>query len=137
MGKSILIFVFCLPLAILMGIMLSDPLATNSMLLMGGTFALLLSPFLIRSHHAFVIVASNAFINVFFLPGQPQLWVVANGISFIMAILSHPLNRSSSRPIGSRNLTFSLFALTAVILLTAKANGGIGIRAFGSSVYGG
>jgi len=137
MGKSILIFVFCIPLAILMGIMLSDPMAKNSMLMVGASFALLLSPIFIKGHHAFVVIAANAYINVFFLPGQPQLWVLANGISFFMAILSRPLDRSHSRPRGSRSVTLSLLMLVVVILVTVKANGGIGIRAFGSSVYGG
>ncbi len=137
MGKSLLIFVLCIPLAILLGIMLSDPLATNSMLLVGGSFALLLSPFLIKSHHAFVIIAANAYINVFFLPGQPQLWVLANALGFAMAILSRPLDRSRTKSLGSRSVTWSLLVMTFIVLMTAKANGSIGIRALGSSVYGG
>lgn len=137
MGKSLLIFVLCVPLAILLGVMLSDPLTTNSLILVSASFALLLSPLLIKSHHSFVIVAANAFVNVFFLPGQPQLWVLANAISFGMAIVSRPLDRSQKRLVGSRSITWSLIALFVVVLVTAKESGGIGIRAFGSSVYGG
>jgi hypothetical protein len=137
MGKSLLIFILCVPLAVLLGIMLSDPLTTNSMILVSASFALLLSPLLIKSHHSFVIIAANAFVNVFFLPGQPQLWVLANSISFGMAIVSRPLDRSQKRLVGSRSVTWSLLVLTVVILITAKESGGIGIRAFGSSVYGG
>ncbi|MDB6041136.1 MAG: O-Antigen ligase [Verrucomicrobiales bacterium] len=137
MGKSLLIFIICVPLAILLGIMLSDPLTTNSMILLSASFALLLSPLLIKSHHTLLIIASNAYVNVFFLPGQPQLWVLTNAISFCMAIISRPLDRSEKRLKGSRSVTWSLLVLFVVIVVTAKESGGIGIRAFGSSVYGG
>jgi hypothetical protein len=73
---------------------------------------------------------------VFFLPGQPQLWMTVAGISLMFSVLSRLLLKQESRTYVP-SVVLPLIFLTLVILITAKLTGGIGLRALGGSSYGG
>jgi hypothetical protein len=68
--KSILIFVFCVPLAIVLGVILATPLDRTTLFIVAGCFLMLLSPLLITSHHTVLLLSWNAYVNAFFLAGQ-------------------------------------------------------------------
>lgn len=135
--RSLFIFVFCIPLAVVLGVMLATPLDRTSMVVIGTVFFLLLVPILLVKHQAFLIVSINAFINVYFLPGQPQLWLIAMLVSAFLAILTWTLNRSKIQLLTVPSLTWSLLCLFAVTVITAEATGGAGARALGSAQFGG
>jgi len=135
--RSLFVFIFCIPLAVVLGIMLATPLDRTSMIAIGTVFFLLLAPVLLVKHQAFLIFSINGFVNIYFLPGQPQLWLVVTAISCFFAILTWTLNRTKIQLLNVPNLTWSLLFLFAVTYLTAQATGGSGSRALGSGQFGG
>jgi len=135
--RSVFVFVFCIPLAIVLGFMLATPLDSTSLSVIGVVFLLLLFPVMLVKHHAFLIVSINAFVNIYFLPGQPQLWLITAVISCFFAVLTWTLNRGKIELINIPSLTLSLIFLFVVTLITAKLTGGVGSRALGSGLFGG
>src|SRR5689334_1425739 len=98
--KSVFIFVFCVPLAILLGFMLATPLDRTALVVVLGVFLLLLTPILLTTHHIFLILMWNAYIDVYFLPGQPYMWMLATLVSGFLSILTRTLNRGKIPLIG-------------------------------------
>jgi hypothetical protein len=135
--KSLFLFVFCLPLAVVLGVMLATPLDRSTLLVILGGFLLLLTPFLLTSHHSMLILSWNAFINAFFLPGQPYLWMLMTAISVVLIVLIKTLNRGQMRLIFVPSVAWPLIILSLVIMITAHFTGGVGLRAMGSDVFGG
>ncbi|HEY0549330.1 MAG TPA: hypothetical protein VGF13_06975, partial [Verrucomicrobiae bacterium] len=76
------------------------------------------------------------YITIFFLPGKPTLWVLMAIITFSIAILNRIIQK---RPafLPAPAIMASLLFFAAVVLITAKFRGGIGISALGSATYGG
>src|SRR5688572_13582818 len=91
--KSIFIFIFCVPLAVVFGVLLATPLDRTTLLVLLGGFLLLLSPILLRHHHAILILSWNAYINAFFLPGKPYIWMLTTAVSCVLVVLTSALNR--------------------------------------------
>jgi hypothetical protein len=116
---------------------MATPLDRTSMTIIGTVFFLLLVPVLILKHHAFLIVSINAFVNAYFLPGQPQLWLIAVAVSSFFAVLTITLNRSKIHLLNIPAITWSLILLFLVTFITAQMTGGVGARAFGSGQFGG
>jgi hypothetical protein len=135
--KSLFLFVFCLPLAIVLGVMLATPLDRSTLIVILGGFLLLLTPFFLTAHHTMLILSWNAFVNVFFLPGQPYLWMLMTAISVTFLVLIKTLNRGQMRLIFVPSVAWPLILLTLVTMVTAYFTGGVGIRAMGSEVFGG
>jgi len=73
--RNVLIYAIILPLAAVIGYLLASPQDFDSMVLVGLVFGTLLIPVLMRWHHPLLVVGWNASINLFFLPGQPSLWM--------------------------------------------------------------
>jgi len=135
--KALLIFAFVIPLAIVMGFFLADPTDSTSLIGVGFLLVFLLSPFLIRYHHTALIVSATAFINAFFLPGRPEMWMLLAGVSLIVSIASWPLDREARRYCGFRSLDLSVIFMALVVLFTMKATGGAGLNILGAQVFGG
>jgi hypothetical protein len=135
--KSLFLFVFCLPLAIVLGVMLATPLDRSTLMVILGGFVLLLTPFFLTSHHSMLILSWNAFINAFFLPGQPYVWMLMTAISIVFIVLIKTLNRGQMQLIFVPSVAWPLIILSLVIFITAHFTGGIGLRAIGSEVFGG
>jgi hypothetical protein len=135
-SRAQLVFILCLPLAILLGYLLSDPQDPGNTLIVALMIGVLSIPLLMRGHHALLIFAWNAAITPAFLPGQPFLWVplafLALGFAMVNRFIS-PEARFVSVPSITRPLLF----LLAVVLGTAFLHGGFGLRSFGSATYGG
>jgi hypothetical protein len=135
--KSIFIFIICIPLAVLLGVMLATPLDRTAMIIVFGSFLVLLTPVLLTSHHTLLIVTWNAYIDAFFLPGQPFIWMLAAVVSGFFTILTRTLNRGKMPFLNVSSVTWSLVFLAVVTYVTAKLTGGVGAQAVGSNVFGG
>src|SRR5579884_4253267 len=134
-SRTHLVYGVCLPLAVLLGYLLSEPFELSSIAVVGLVFAILSTPLLIRWHHPLLIFSCNAFIYPYFLPGHPMLWMIAAALSF--SILA--LNRSLGQKVPffqARSVARSLIFLTIVVAVTAYVSGGIGLNIFGSRVVG-
>lgn len=134
--KTLLTYAITIPLALVIGYLLISPLDRSSFYALISVVGVLCMPLMMRSYHTFVIFAWNASILVFFLPGQPLLWMLMVAVAIGFAVLNHVISRKKLF-IHVPALTFSLVALAVVILLTAQIRGGIGIRVLGSSTIGG
>ena len=77
MSRSHLVLVLCLPLAVVVGFMLAEP-ASSGMLLVALLLGVLSIPALMRWHHPLLILACNAVIYPFFIPGRPPIWIIAD-----------------------------------------------------------
>ena len=64
----------CLPLAVILGYFLTDPLEPSSVALVGFVFAALAVPLMMKWHHPLLIFSWNAALAPAFVPGQPALW---------------------------------------------------------------
>jgi len=131
-----LIYVLCLPVAVLLGYLLADPTEAAGMTMVSLFIAALSIPLLIQWHHTALILTWNAAITPYFIPGRPFLWMIVAAISLFFAIL----NRSSSlkaRFIAIPSITWSLVAVLVVTFVTAAVRGGIGVKALGTVGYGG
>jgi hypothetical protein len=72
---------------------------------------------------------------MFFIKGDPTLCLVMITISLAISLTERALNQRHF--IKVPQITWPLCFLVAVVLITAKLTGGLGLRAFGSDVYGG
>jgi hypothetical protein len=137
MPRGLLIFAFCLPLAVLMGFMLADPMVGSNMMVVGGAMLALLIPMILAVHQRALVWFAGAVVTAFFLPGKPQMWMVVAALSFTILILSRPLRKVKMQPVWDKAVLVPLTLFVVAVLITAATSGSIGLRVLGSSVYGG
>jgi hypothetical protein len=137
MPRAFLIFALCLPLAVLMGFMLSDPLVGTNMAVSGVVIMMLATPLIINYHHRLLIWSSLTLLTAYFLKGQPQFWMIFALGSLALSLVSRPLAKVKPKPLWTPSLMWASIFFIVVILGTAKFAGGIGVRVLGSDVYGG
>lgn len=131
-----MIFGLCLPLAVLLGYFLADPLGFSSMALIILVLAVLSIPLWMRFHHPLLILSWNAWITPAFLPGRPFAWTVLAVVSLLFGVVNRSTD-SRCRFLTPPAVTWSLLSLLVVLAMTAFLQGGIGLRSLGSERYGG
>lgn len=134
--KQLVIFGVVIPLAVVVGYFLATPDAFDTMVLIGLVLSILSIPILLRWHHPMLVFSWNTGIIVFFLPGQPNLWMLLALISLFLTMLTRILNKEI-RVLNVPSVTWALLFMALVVLVTAKVNGGIGLRSLGGDIYGG
>ncbi len=134
--RSLIIYGICVPLAIFVGYSLANPLDINTLGFYGVVAALLISPIFLRWHREMLVFSWFCSILVFILPGSPNLWLVMVVVSLTISVLERIIN-SDLKFISVPQVTWPLLAFLAVVIITAELTGGIGLRSFGGSVYGG
>ncbi len=134
--RSLLIYGICLPLAVVLGYFVAQPLDYTTMGVFGLVLFFLAVPLLLRWHHFWLVAMWNSIMFLAFLPGHPPLWMFMTAISLCISVIQYILNRRIkflSVPSVSRPLIF----LLAVVLATAKLRGGIALQALGGGAAGG
>jgi O-Antigen ligase len=134
--RSLLVYGLCLPLAVYLGYLLAMPMDQMSFILLFLALAVPLMPVLLRWHHPLLILSWNMNAVLFFFQGHPNLWIVMACLSLTLSIAQHILNKNM-RFVHVPSVAWPLFFLTAVILVTARLTGGIGMESLGASTYGG
>jgi hypothetical protein len=134
--RSLIVYGVCLPLAVFLGIVITNPLDFTTLTVVGLVLFVIVVPILLRFHRPLMLFAWNSCIVVFFLPGRPQLSLAAVFVSFLI-YLGHVTLDKRFRFISVPSLKWPLVAIVVVVVITAKATGGIGIRSLGGDVYGG
>jgi hypothetical protein len=134
--RSLIVYTVCAVLAIILGVLMTNPLSSYATV---GTIAFLcvlpLLPVLLKWHHPLMILSWGLPISMFFIKGSPRLILVMITLSLVISITERALNQP--RFIKVPQVTWPLLFLIGVIAITAKLNGGIGFKAFGSDVTGG
>jgi hypothetical protein len=134
--KSHIIFAICLPLAILVGWLLAEPMDYSGLATLVLVAAVLSVPIFMRWHHALLLFSCNALMSFYSLPGSPPFWMAMTLVSLFFTVLNRSLGRDL-RFLQAREVSYSLLALAVVVLVTAQLTGGIGLRSFGASSFGG
>src|SRR5215471_6979254 len=131
-----LIMGLCLPLAVLIGYFLAEPMESGSVAVVTLVIVVLSVPLLMKWYHPLLLVTWNAVITPFFIPGRPVMWMIMGIIGLFFALLNRSV--TANRPfINILPITKSLLFLGAVIAGTAFLTGGMGLRSLGSAHYGG
>jgi len=133
--RKLIIFALILPIAALVGYQLASP-DFGSFALIGLLAIVLCIPAILRWHHALLFLSWNAAIQVFFLPGQPLLWMLMVAISLTVSVLGSLLHKRESQTYVP-SIIWPLIVLALVVFITAELTGGIGLRVLGGSTYGG
>jgi hypothetical protein len=137
--RTLVVYAICVPLAIWLGYLLTSLTEFNSSstFIEAGLFLLALSlPLLLRWHYILLVLCINLTVTIFFLPGQPPVWMPVLVLSLGISILQRALSKDM-RFISAPQLTRPLICLMVVVLVTAKLTGGIGLRSMGGDVMGG
>lgn len=134
--RSLIVYAVCVPLAILVGYMLTNPLDYQSIGFVGVLLAILVFPLLMKWHYPLLIFSLACPFTLFFLPGHPNLFLPMVVVSLSISVVERILNKEQTfLPTGG--VRWPLLALLVVVLVTAKMTGGFGLRSMGSEVYGG
>jgi len=134
--RSLIVYGLCLPLAVCLGYLLATPLDLTTMTVVGIILFILMVPLFLRWHHAWLIATWNMSAVLFFLPGRPSVWMAMVAISFSIGVLQYAINRNV-KFLHVPSVTRPLLFLSIVVLITMRLNGGIGLKTFGGSSYGG
>ena len=92
-------------------------------------------PLFMKWHHALLIIFWNSAFTAFFLPGQPDFWLVFAALSFGISVLNHIMVQKQFLRVPE--MTRPLLFMAAVVLCTACYRGGIGFQVLGGAAHGG
>ena len=134
--KSHLIMGLSLPLAVLLGYFVAEPMELGSIAVVGGVLGVLSIPLLMRWYYPVLVFCWNATISPILLPGRPGLWAIMAFVGLLLAVLSRAIN-PKAQFISVPSVTGALLALTAVAVATALMTGGFGLAILGSEHVGG
>jgi hypothetical protein len=134
--RSLLVYAFIVPIAILMGYLLANQMDYQSLGFMAVLGSLLVFPLLMKWHYPLLIFSWNLPATLFFLPGHPSLFTFMVVVSLGISVMERILDRNQSF-VPAAAVRWPLIAFVVVILITAKLTGGFGFRSMGSDVYGG
>lgn len=133
--RSFIVYAICAILAIIIGVLMTNPMTYSSLGFVAVLCAVMFVPIVLKWHYPLTLLSWNAPIMMFFIKGDPRLFLVMITLSIAISITERALNQP--RFINIPTITWSLFCLIGVVMVTALFTGGIGLKAFGSDVYGG
>ena len=134
--KMLITYAICIPLAIFVGYLLTNPLDYGTLGFLGLVIAFIISPIFIKWHYPIMVFGLGCPAYVFFLKGNPPLWQVVTILSLGIAIVERAMS-SERRFLSVPIITRPLFFLLAVVIMTAELTGGIGMHTLGGAVGGG
>ena len=134
--RSIITYAVCIPLAAIIGYMLTKPLDYSAAAFYSMIVIVLIFPIIARFHHPLMFLCYNLPINLFFVKTSPSIGMVMIMISLGISIFDRILSRRSHF-ISVPEMTLPLTILLAVVFFTAEVTGGFGLKSLGSVVYGG
>jgi hypothetical protein len=128
------VYLFAVPLALILGFLATSPGEVTFMLVGILVFCLAL-PLILKWHHGLLVIFWSSAFGLFFLPGQPSLWLVLAALSFGVSFLDYVMGRRPFLP--APEMIRPLIFLVLVVLGTAWYRGGVGIKALGGAANGG
>lgn len=134
--RSLIVYAICVPLAILVGYMLTNPLDYQSIGFIGVLVAFMVFPLLMKWHYPLLVFSAGFPALLFFLPGHPTLLIPMVAASLSISVVERILDRNKPF-LPSGGVVWPLLAFLLVMVITAKLTGGFGLRSMGSDVYGG
>ncbi|HMP81191.1 MAG TPA: hypothetical protein PKA41_00620, partial [Verrucomicrobiota bacterium] len=108
--RNLIVYAIVLPLAIVLGYQLTEPLGQGTFFVVGMLVLALAFPILLRWHHFMLVASWNVIAVMFFLPGAPHVWLPMAGLSLGITVLQRSVNRDM-RLINEPRVTWSLILL--------------------------
>lgn len=133
--RMLITYAITIPLAILVGYLLTDPLDYGTLGFFGLVVLLILSPIFIKWHYPILVFGLGCPMVCFFLVGRPPLWQVVTLLSLGIAVVERTI--SNRRFISMPVATWPFLYIAAMTYLTAKLTGGIGLHQLGGEGGGG
>lgn len=133
--RAFLVYAACAVVSIVIGVLMTNPMTYTSLGFMGILVAVLLIPILMKWHRQLMLLSWSMPVMMFFVKGDPNLFLVMITLSLTATIVERAMGQK--RFFNVPQITWPLFCLIGVVAITAKLTGGLGLRAFGSDVYGG
>ena len=127
-------YAVAIPLALILGYLIATP-DMASAAVVGMVLFFLALPLLIQWNHGLLIFFWNSAFIAGFLPGQLQIWTIFAMLTFVMGMVHRVMGHRSF--LRAPELTKPILFLAAVVVLTAKIQGGVGLRVLGSGSFGG
>lgn len=137
--RALIVYAICVPAAIIIGYLLVQAanLPTRSSLATIGFVILGLSaPVWLRWHYPLMLFCWNLPIVIFFLRGNPPLYLLTMPLSLGLSIVQRAMNREM-RFLRATPVVLPLLSLAGVALVTARLTGGFGLHVLHSEVMGG
>jgi hypothetical protein len=134
--KTHLIMGLSLPLAVLLGYFVAEPLELGSMAVVVFVLVVLSLPLMMKWYHPLLVFGWNAAICPAFLPGRAKLWALLAVIGLLFAVLQRAIS-PKARFIIEPSVIKPLLLLTGVVVATGMLTGGFGLRSMGASRNGG
>ena len=132
--RLLIAYAVAIPLALMLGYLVATP-DMASVAVVGMVLFVLLVPLLIQWSHPLLILCWNSAFIVGFLPGSLPLWMVFAGLTFGMGMIHRLMGRRNFLRVPE--LTRPILFLAAVVLLTGRLRGGLGMRLLGGTSFGG
>jgi hypothetical protein len=134
--RSLIVYAVVLPLAIVLGFMLTDPLDKTTDITLVVVAFLLILPLFLRWYHTWMIVIWNMTVTFIYMPGMLPAWMPFACIGLVVAVGHYILNRERQF-LSAPSVSASLICLGLVVFITAKMRGGLGFNALGDESIGG
>src|ERR1035438_347902 len=133
--RALITYGIVLPVAILLGYLLVNlpEMETSSVILVALVLSILCLPLFLKWQHQLLYLSWNTSALVFFLPGQPELWLFMALASFVIVMIQRALSPESLMNPVWFVLCPALFILM-VVVATAYLNGGIHLGSLGSGL---
>jgi hypothetical protein len=132
--RVLIAYAVAVPLALILGYLVATPSMTSFGVMSMVLFFLAL-PLFLQWNHAILVFLWNSVFILGFLPGQMPLWIAFVGLTFGMGVVHRVMGHKSF--LQAPELTRPILFFAAVVLLTAKIRGGLGVRSLGSGSFGG
>ena len=134
--KSHLILGLSLPLAVLLGYFVAEPMELGSLAVVVFVLVVLAIPLLLKWYYPLLVLSWNGAMCLTFLPGQPSLWAAMAFIGLLLAVLSRAVS-PNARFVIEPSVTKPLLVLAGVVVATGLMTGGFGVRLLGTGHIGG
>jgi hypothetical protein len=134
--RALVIYAVCVPLALILGYLLANPLDYQAVALYGILGLVMVAPLLLRFHYPFMLLGWNMGAVMFFLPGRMDLWFLAICLSYGISF-THRIVDKKVHFISVPEITRPLICLAVVVLATMQLRGGIALKSMGGDAVGG
>ena len=134
--RMLITYAVCIPIAILVGYLLTNPLDYGTLGFFGLVTAILISPVFIKWHYPLLVFSLACPMICFFIVGKPPLSQVMVFLSLGIAITERILS-SDKRFVSVPVMAAPLLFLAGVIYMTAELTGGFGLHSLGGGAGGG
>lgn len=134
--RMMILYAIIIPVAILMGYLLTNPLDYGTMGFILILLVLIASPIFIKFHHPIMVFGLAFPAQMFFLIGSPPCWQIVVILSLGIAIVERAMSREH-RFLRAPAMTWALIFTAAMAVVTMQLTGGFHLHAVGGGEGGG